>query len=156
MPTLSGKIKSLSVTVHGGAAVSYTGGRTANVTKNFGTVFEYDPDSDVPDAYQGNKTQRLEITLRDRALAMALMANPCVDSLNMVLSKPQYACDGDTAAADSVTVAGTKLVVDGDIPAAAASTENVPQDYTLAFVVSKDPETGTKGTLTVTPAAPPP
>lgn len=145
MATLVAKVKSLSVTVKGGSALTVTGVRSAELSKNFGLQEDYDPDDDKPFHYLGNQSETIALTMRDYELALALWNMPCVTSLSCNLIAPRAACS--TTDATSIAVAGTNLVVDGDI-AVSAAPEGMPTEYTVTFKVSH--VDGVAGSLTLT------
>lgn len=140
--TLVGKVKSLSVTVKGGSAMTITGVRTAELSKNFGVQEDYDPDDEKPYHWQGNISESIALTMRDYQLALELWDTPCVTALSCVLNAPRSACA--TTDTTAVTITGTNLVADGEIKVSAAP-DGKPTEYTVTFKVSH--VDGTAGSL---------
>lgn len=149
MATLTGIVKSLSVTTKGGTALALTGVKTASYTKNRNLSEDRDPANDVPNHYWTGTSESLTVSLRDRALAIALLDQPCVTSLTCIIAKPRTACDV-AAYANSVTITGTNLVAEGDVEGAAGSADGVPGEYSVTFKATTI--AGVAGSFTVVAA----
>jgi len=147
---LTGRVKSLIITPHGGSAITVTGVQKVSMKVNHNVAKDWDPQADAPDHWRGNKDRSITLTTRDRQVALALISTPCIDSLTCVLAKPRRACDA-AAMADGITIAGETLACVSEAPVD-ASENDTPGYYDVTFEVSRD-SSGVAGSLTATPAA---